>query len=336
VDPTELRAILAAWPAPFRQGALVDRLRGFSGAFVYRLNVAGAEFALRQWPREGIPLARLHGLHAFLRFAFERGIGQLSVPVPTTRRQTVHRHVGLLWQIEPWMPGRADFHANPSNERLREAMQTLARLHLAAETFTADESHAAWFQPRREAPSPTLTERTARLEQWLPRTGDSLERLIDALEIGDGVKAALRAIGSALAAHGPVVREELHGLRPNRYRLAPCLRDVWHDHVLFEGDRVTGLIDPSACRAENPVIDLSRLLVSFDVPEQTRFALDAYEQVRPLTWDEHLLRRAFDRSQIVLAGTTWLERFLEGTVETGRIDRIAARLEEIVRNLRRL
>ncbi|HSG72604.1 MAG TPA: hypothetical protein VLA12_19485, partial [Planctomycetaceae bacterium] len=80
-------------------------------------------------------------------------------------------------------------------------------------------------------------------------------------------------------------------------------------------------------------IDLSRLLVSFDVPERTRFALDAYEQLRPLAPDEHRLRRAFDRSQIVLGGVTWIERLVTGLIDPDSLERIETRLNEIIGRL---
>lgn len=334
MNASELRSILSHWPAPFQKAKVVDRLGGFSGAVVYRLDVHGEQFALREWTKHEIPVERLRGLHALLRFMFDRGITQVSVPVPTTKHQSFHHRYGISRQIEPWMPGVADFHDNPTDGKLRSAMQTLARFHLAASEFRAEAEFAEWFSVQREARSPTIAERMERLEFSVSYAGDPfLLRQIDQLPVSDGIKSALRAVLSALETHGPSVREELQSLHSSKYRLQPSFRDVWHDHVLFEGDEVTGLIDASACRSENPVIDLSRLLVSFDVPDRTQFALDAYEQLRPLTPDEHRLRRVFDRSQIVLGGVTWIERFVTGLIDPDSLERIETRLNEIVGRL---
>lgn len=29
-------------------------------------------------------------------------------------------------------------------------------------------------------------------------------------------------------------------------RLHPCVRDIWHEHLLLTGNELTGLIDPAA------------------------------------------------------------------------------------------
>ncbi|HUG17344.1 MAG TPA: phosphotransferase [Planctomycetaceae bacterium] len=334
MKPSELKSILSHWPKPFPSANLVDRHRGFSGAIVYRLDVQGEHFALREWRKDQIPVERLQGLHGLLRFVFDRGITQVSVPVPTTKHQTFHQRYGVFRQIEPWMPGRADFREDPSDEKLRSAMRTLARFHLAANEFAADSECSEWFSVQREARSPTIGERLERLEYSLSYSGDPfLLRQIDQIPVSVGIKSALHAVLSALETHGPSVREELQSLHSSKFRLQPSLRDVWHDHILFEGDEVTGLIDPSACRSENPVIDLSRLLVSFDVSDRTGFALDVYEQLRPLTPDEHRLRRVFDRSQFVLGGVTWIERLVTGLIDPDSLERIETRLNEIIGRL---
>ena len=78
--------------------------------------------------------------------------------------------------------------------------------------------------------------------------------------------------------------------------LQPCLCDVWHDHVLFDGDRVTGLVDYGAVKIDHPAVDVARLLGSLveDDADGWAIGLTAYREVRPFTADEAQLARALD------------------------------------------
>ena len=79
----------------------------------------------------------------------------------------------------------------------------------------------------------------------------------------------------------------------SRYRDAPrivapqqwVIADIWHDHVLFQDDEVSGLVDFGAVRTDAVSLDLARLLGSLieDEPRRWSEALDAYQQDRPLS-----------------------------------------------------
>ena len=117
--------------------------------------------------------------------------------------------------------------------------------------------------------------------------------------------------------------------------LQPCIRDIWHEHVLFEGETVSGLVDFGALRPENVAADIARLLGSLagDHAADWKLGLSAYEQVRPLSASERELITAFDRSAVLMSGIQWLQWiYLEGrTFEAPQ--RVLDRLDE---NLARL
>src|SRR5262249_33508471 len=73
--------------------------------------------------------------------------------------------------------------------------------------------------------------------------------------------------------------------------LQPCLCDPWHDHILFEGDTLTGLIDYGSVKVDHVAVDLARLLGSLvgDHAEQRAVGLLAYALLRPLTAEEEAL-----------------------------------------------
>ena len=90
--------------------------------------------------------------------------------------------------------------------------------------------------------------------------------------------------------------------------LQPCLCDIWHDHVLFDGDRVTGLVDYGAMKLDHPAVDLARLLGSLveDDSEGWATGLAAYRAVRPFSVEEEELTHALDRSGVIAGAATWL------------------------------
>src|SRR5262249_33844918 len=119
--------------------------------------------------------------------------------------------------------------------------------------------------------------------------------------------------------------------------LHPCLCDVWHAHVLFEGEVVSGLVDYGSVKVDHVAADLARLLGSLvpDDAAQTAAGLDAYGRLRPLAARERELVALLDETGAILAAATWL-RWLS---RAGRRceDRAAAadRLASLVRRIER-
>src|SRR5690606_16325809 len=111
----------------------------------------------------------------------------------------------------------------------------------------------------------------------------------------------------------PQVAARLRPYRDVSFLRSPSWRDLWHDHVLFQENAVTGLIDPSAARTDTPAVDLARLLGSFlgnPSPRwQTAFAM--YSEIRGLNAEEQQLAMELDFSGLVLSPFTWVGRFLE-------------------------
>ena len=87
------------------------------------------------------------------------------------------------------------------------------------------------------------------------------------------------------------------------------VRDIHAEHVLFEGDNVSGIIDFGALRIDSVATDVARLLGSMVGDDEAgwQVGLAAYMSVRPLSDDERRLIKVFDESTVLMAGTNWLE-----------------------------
>ena len=134
------------------------------------------------------------------------------------------------------------------------------------------------------------------------------------------------------------VRRQLSVFVSTLFRCQPCLRDVWHDHLLWTGSQVTGLIDPGSARIDNVAIDVARLLGSLveDDAQGWERGLEAYERAEGLSLEETGLVTVLDQSGVLLAGAVWVERLADGTVAKGSAVRVRRRLEEVVQRMRAL
>lgn len=337
-DPDEAAALLVLTAFGLDpQRSEIDRpreARGFSGALILRVRDGDRTWCLRRWPPGGITRSRLLGLHHFLRDLQAAGISVLAIPTPSAAGETFVEHHALLWQLEPWLPGRADFHVRTSEERLRSAMQTLAQIHRAAERYQCPPAGRQWFDTHPAAPSPACRERLQIIRDWSTARCDQARAHLEAKAPAEFCSVALDILRCFPIACGPVERELL-ALHDVPVPVHPCLRDIWHDHLLFTDEEVTGVVDPSAARTENVASDLSRLLGSLLEDDRPRWewALAAYHEVRPLSRDERRLITALDHSSVLLSGLTWIDRWLQGHIDEQTLPRVLPRLGAIRRRL---
>ncbi len=337
---------------PIRVRPLDRDSEGFSGAILLQVVVqpiqhaVEVEYCLRGWPPESLPRERLLGLHRLLEHVHRCGVTQVAVPLRNQFGSTMHAESGQFWQLEPWLPGQADFLSNPSDQRLKNTMTVVAQWHEAASRFDARDYEAEWFGQHASGRSPTVLDRLERIQRFrstdVAELRNSLARESSlqpwgAMELAELRHLARRILDLFELSAGRVA-DDLLIYRGMCFRLHPCLRDVWHDHVLFEGDQVSGLIDPSAAKSETPATDVARLLGSFlaDADNRWDMAIAAYRSVRPLSDREARLVRVLDQSTVLLSGLTWLERLFVHRLHYSNPSRVLGRLRQITSRLEHL
>lgn len=312
--------------------------RGFSGALIVRIRTDDVAYCLRRWPARELPKRRLQELHWFLRYVDESKLHLLPVPVTSLEGETLIELAGNLWQLEPWMPGCADFSRAPSEARLESVMNVLAQLHCVASQYAPTEWGRKWFSTHSSRPSPAVRERIVMIDEWTPakvaETLAIMQRESDQSFRTLAERALLR------------FRESRNTLRASLVHFVnspvvthPCLRDIWHDHVLYSGDDVSGLVDPSATRTESVASDLSRLLGSLLGKRNERWnqALEVYHRLRPLSMTEHQLIQVLHTSGVLLSGLTWIDRRIKGQIDDEILPRVVKRMTrtaEVIDQLR--
>jgi homoserine kinase type II len=301
----EIDEILQLYPPNCRPTRIepLGNAGGMSGAQFWRLATLCGESALRRWPTEHPTPERLQFIHTVLAHAASRGITALSIPITTRRGQSFVQHAGHLWELTPWMPGSADYALSPSDVKLRAAMTTLAQIHIALASYPIAASQ--WLA--RDITPTSITNRLARLRELSSGGHEFLSRAVDDQHWPDLAPLA-RQFLSVLPAAVPHAIAQLEPLTTIALPVQPCLRDIWHDHVLFTGDTVTGIVDFGAIDIDSPACDIARLLGSLagDDRSSWQMGLAAYSAVRQLSAEELRAVKALDLSGTLLAGCNWI------------------------------
>jgi Ser/Thr protein kinase RdoA (MazF antagonist) len=301
VHMNQVRKVLERYPADC-QALQIESLGsagGMSGAHFWRWESPRGRLGLRRWPSEHPTPDGLRFIHSVLRNVYASGLDFVPVPIAAVDGVTIVQHDGNLWELTAWLPGAADYERSPSVEKLRAAMTALARFHVASAGFP---------DPLSPAPSPNITRRLARLRDLVSGGTDMLPR---AIKDDDWPELAplSRQFTAILPRSLPRAIAELAPLAAIALPLQPCIRDIWHDHVLFEGDTVTGLIDFGAMQIDTPAGDVARLLGSLVGDDEVgwREGLAAYAAVHRLSEQELLAVSALDTSGVILAGCNWIQ-----------------------------
>src|SRR5262249_24985804 len=111
------------------------------------------------------------------------------------------------------------------------------------------------------------------------------------------------------------VRADLARAKGVAVRRQPCLRDARPEHFLFQGDRVSGLVDFGAMGRESVAADLARLSSEWlgCDPSLRDLAFQSYAASRALSVTELRLVSVFEEASDLLIAGHWIRwHFLEG------------------------
>ncbi|MBI1914669.1 MAG: phosphotransferase [Planctomycetes bacterium] len=269
---------------------------GFSGARLWRGEGTLGPSCLRAWPTDGPSPERLAWLHRLMATARRAGLSFVPDVFPTRSGATWIDHAGRRWELTSWLPGRADFQDGPTPARLRAACTALARLHTAWERVGLE-----------HGPCPAVARRLLAVQGWqdLVRSGWRPHwSQAGANPVDPWAERAWRL----LSAWSDGIPRLLEPWRQHLLPLQPCLCDIWHDHLLFEGDQLTGLVDYGAVKVDHVAVDLARMLGSLVGDDRDRWdaGLRAYRQVRSLSNEEEALAVVLDRTGTLLGAANWL------------------------------
>ncbi|MFV1966670.1 MAG: phosphotransferase enzyme family protein [Pirellulaceae bacterium] len=324
------QSVMAQYPSCLAPRNIVDlgSAGGFSGARFWRVITPSGAVCLRRWPSEHPTRERLAEIHAVLCYVRRCGLECVPAPLADRAGNTILSFSQSLWDVTPWLPGRADYHHEPTPEKLQAALATLARFHSSAATTPG--------QRGTHVVARGILERRRLLEDLVAHEEQQIRRALRGQCPSPLVDRARRMLPlfSRFAPRGAAMLEQAM----IAVAVQPCIRDIWHDHVLYTGDDVTGIVDFGAMRMDSIAGDVARLLGSLvgDSADGWETGLEAYARVRPLSSEERRLVDAYDVTGVLLSGMNWLRwiyleqrQFENIPIILNRLDRIIARLAHL-------
>ncbi|QDU58048.1 phosphotransferase [Aeoliella mucimassa] len=330
--PEQVIAIVQqGWPQLAVAGAAATPVTTgrFSTDPLWRIESSGGTYALKGWPTERNEQAlRAHRYvnHLAVHFA-------IPVPVPHTCSQQntpLYRTANQEWELTSWLTGAALDHP-PDERQLIAAAEALAQLHLATRDLPAGSGA--------RGSSPPWSRYADQLQQLKQQISASVFAGCQLPVLARSWQPAWPDASHALDRGATLALGQLQAIPATQ----PCVQwiwgDAWHGNLLFDGSRVTGLVDFAAVRVDTPLADLARLLGMAASPDSAEWssALDAYAQVKPLSQGDRQTVIALHAAGTVLSLGNWLRwlsveqrRFADPQAVLERVDQFAQRLAKLL------
>jgi Ser/Thr protein kinase RdoA (MazF antagonist) len=259
---------------------------GVKGKALARVRASGMDLCLRRYPADTDP-TWLAGLHRVQQELAQKGFQLLPALRRTPGDQTVLSFEGRLYELTDWAPGQHQVNGTHSLVQLEHLGAAIARLHKAGAGLEPPPADLGPDGSGISDPSWWIadTQRIGSLVEFFRSTFLADEFLRS--RMGAEVGAALEVLDGT-ADFGLVDQTITHG-------------DLWSEHVLYEGEEVSAVLDVDGLNRRPAWDDVAALLADFADfdPTRSRACLAGYRSVRPL-----------DETALAVIPRAWLARTL--------------------------
>jgi homoserine kinase type II len=217
----------------------------------------GRYFVKRRHPRRRQPAAVIQAQHDLITHLRQSGFPAPKL-IPTAAGQSYLVMDREVYEVGVYIEG--EFFDRDRPEHLATAAQTLGQYHHAVEAFAppALMQHGSLYSPE-----------TAR---------DALTQLCEAWQVGADPALAPRAHELQARANDLAERFGRHGLLPHLI----VHGDYYAGNLLFEGDRIIGVVDYDKASWQPRVAELAEALIYFASPQPRQMQYLVYPAV--LAW----------------------------------------------------
>lgn len=302
----------------------LGHVSGFSEAEHWKIDLPGASFCLRRWPKtvcRAEEINRLEYIQAVLWYAVYEGFHVVPLPCETFEHKGYVFYDDSLWELLPWLKGTPCFYelSDDSSDfgsvsggtsrvsRTVSAMLTLAQFHEITSTFPLPN------EPLDKSPFVQK-----RLDQWKKWIDGDMANLMNHIRTRQRKSDNLWEL--ELAHESFILLDHfltfgMQGItmltRSSHLNvpIQPVIGNADRRHLLFEQDCVCGMLDFKKLSVDNVALDVASLLGSLagNNPKLWKYGLKAYHSIRPLQQEELYLITVFDFAQMILTGLDLLE-----------------------------
>jgi Ser/Thr protein kinase RdoA (MazF antagonist) len=224
------------------------------------------------------------------------------------------------------MPGKPIAETEINDDQLRAAARALAEFHNTTSSLS-----------QQQRASPAIEFRCTMIDRLWATQLEQLQATQDLSGVVDtGVKKMLL---QQFRYQAHALRQQLELLRSVPVLQIPIFGDVWSDHVLFNENEVSAILDFGAMKIESPCLDIARLFGSYAdySAEALRRGISYYSEFRELNDLELGLIELYDRGYVLLAGIQWLiwveleqRVFVDNEAVRQRLQRLVRRCEPAI------
>ena len=268
---------------------------GFSGAEFWKITVGASKYCVRRWPNSKPTRSQADVIYPTLKYVRRHSDLPLAFPIQTVHGESMCRADNAHWELSRWMPGEPIVETEINDDQLRAAARALAEFHNTTSSLS-----------QQQRMSPAVDFRCNMIDRLWATQFEQLQGTQDTSGVVDsGVKKNLL---DQFRYQAHALRQQLEWVRSVPVLQIPIFGDIWSDHVLFNNDEVSGIVDFGAMKIESPCLDIARLFGSYAdySSEALRRGISYYVEFRELNDLDHSLIELYDRAYVILAGVQWL------------------------------
>jgi Ser/Thr protein kinase RdoA (MazF antagonist) len=299
---------------------------GFSGAEFWKITVGASKYCVRRWPNSKPTRSQADVIYPTLKYVRRHSDLPLAFPIQTVHGESMCRADNAHWELSRWMPGEPIVETEINDDQLRAAARALAEFHNTTSSLS-----------QQQRMSPAVDFRCNMIDRLWATQFEQLQGTQDVSGVVDsGVKKNLL---DQFRYQAHALRQQLEWVRSVPVLQIPIFGDIWSDHVLFNNDEVSGIVDFGAMKIESPCLDIARLFGSYAdySSEALRRGISYYVEFRELNDLDHSLIELYDRAYVILAGVQWLiwieleqRFFLDNEAVRQRLHRLVRRCKPTI------